>query len=164
MIKSVYSKIDDMQEKTECYYINFLPETMMSDRFSQWEEYFENVHLKDFAVKVSNVILKLMCYYEAEIYLTEFPKSMRGHKYEKFVDTNFRNLPLKKIAEVVKFIIEDGFASFNICFEEEKFLISASGYYNISFFNLKEAHVDLISKLVVQENLFFLKSRPLSES
>ena len=75
--------IDWLLDNTDCYYIDFLPETMVSSDYFEIEEFFYDTYIKDFSKKIVRIIVKILGYYPAQIYLTEFPDK---------IDNNFKSL------------------------------------------------------------------------
>lgn len=44
--------IDWLLDNTDCYYIDFLPETMISSDYFEIEEFFYDTYIKDFSKKL----------------------------------------------------------------------------------------------------------------
>jgi len=44
--------IDWLLDNTDCYYIDFLPETMVSSDYFEIEEFFYDTYIKDFSKKI----------------------------------------------------------------------------------------------------------------
>lgn len=81
----IFDKIEKLQQSNEYFYIDYLPEKCMGDRFYEFEEYYFSNNLNSFCGKVSNIVITLLAYYDAVGVMTEFPDGYTGD-YKKLYD------------------------------------------------------------------------------
>lgn len=150
-------KIEELQESKNCYIIDYLPMTMLGQEYFEIEKFFLKNYIKDFSKKIVNIVVKLIGYYDAQIYLTEYYKIQSLYP----IGQNIRHQSLFKIAEIISYIIENDTSSVQVIFNTSPyFLISINGGFSIAVYNTSEEQRQLLNALVTQENLFF---RPCSE-
>lgn len=151
--------IDWLLDNTDCYYIDFLPETMISSDYFEIEEFFYDTYIKDFSKKIVRIIVKILGYYPAQIYLTEFPDKIDNNFKSLYpVEEDIRNKPLKELAKIISYVIINDVSSVNIILgENEKSLISVKGGFSIDIYNISEERLKLFNTLIEQENLFLRK-------
>lgn len=151
--------IDQLQETTDCYYIDFLPQKMKSSNYFEIEEFFYNTYIKDFSEKIVRIIVKILGYYPAQICLTEFPdKSDDDFKSLYPVGEDIRNKPLTELAKIISHVITNDVASIQIVLgDTKKSLISVNGGFSVDIYNMSEENLKLFNTLIEQENLFLRK-------
>lgn len=151
--------IDRLQETTDCYYIDFLPQKMNSSDYFEIEEFFYNTYIKDFSKKIVRIIVKILGYYPAQIYLTEFPdKSDNNFKSLYPVGEDIRNKPLTELAKIISHVITNDVSSIQIILGyTKKSLISINGGFSVDIYNISEEELKLFKILIEQENLFLRK-------
>lgn len=81
----IFDKIEKLQQSNEYFYIDYLPEKCMGDKFYEFEEYYFSNNLNSFCGKVSNIVITLLAYYDAVGVMTEFPDGYTGD-YKKLYD------------------------------------------------------------------------------
>lgn len=74
----IFDKIEKLQQSNEYFYIDYMPEKCMGDRFYEFEEYYFSNNLNSFCGKVSNIVITLLAYYDAVGVMTEFPDGYTG--------------------------------------------------------------------------------------
>lgn len=149
----MYETINKIQESDHYYYIDYIPYNTSDPKFLELEDYFEKTYLNTFAKKIVTIILKMVYYYECEIFITEdFQK--KPLKYEIPFDVNIRYESPDKIAYIIKQVIVDDFSSVQILFSTPAFLISISGGFSVAIYQPTEEVIRLLEQLVLQEGLF----------
>ncbi|WP_143322580.1 hypothetical protein [Clostridium sp. HBUAS56010] len=149
----MYKVIENLQDLDEYYYIDFIPYETSDVHFLELEEYFETSYLPLYAEKISRIALKLIYFYQCEIYLTEssIPDNL---EQEISFNVNIRNTSPDKLANIIKQIVSMDFSSVQILFSEPHFLVSIDGGFSVSFYEPTDEVVLLLQKLVSQEGLF----------
>lgn len=154
-MNKLLKKIEDIQkENTNYNYIDILPTKIDNDRYFDLEEYLIQVYMESFSEKISNIIIKLISYYDAEIYLTEFPTDFDDLKYKNLLGKDIRCLSLLKIMEITKFVVQKDISSLQVYFINSPFLISINGGFSVDIYGANDKELSLISQLVLQENLY----------
>lgn len=153
-MSNAFSLIDKLQENEKCFSVDLFPQPIVSEEFYTLESFFLTYYLTDFSARISRIILKLIHYYEAEIYLTEFSEDSLEHEYSNWAGENLRKKPLEDLERVIRFVIEKDQSSVQVLFRKENFVVSINGEFSVSIFGLKDDQHPLISSLVTQENLF----------
>lgn len=91
-MQNIFEIINDLQENSNCHYIDVLPRKIAGEEFFTLEEYLLNTCLHDFANSISAIIIKLIHYYPAQIYLTETGGA--EFKYDAYVGKDLRGISL----------------------------------------------------------------------
>ena len=131
----MFTLIDQLQETTDCYYIDFLPEKMNGSNYFEIEEFFYTTYIKDFSKKIVNNFISL------------YP-----------VGEDIRNIPLTELDKLISHVIINDVSSVQIIFgDAEKSLISINGGFSIDIYNISEKELKLFNILIEQENLFLRK-------
>ena len=114
---------------------------------------------KIFQKKIVRIIVKILGYYPAQIYLTEFPDKIDNNFKSLYpVEEDIRNKPLKELAKIISYVIINDVSSVEIILgENEKSLISVKGGFSIDIYNISEERLKLFNTLIEQENLFLRK-------
>lgn len=150
--KIIFAKIDELLESKSCYIIDVLPKKVNCDysRFSKLEAYLVENYIKEFARKISNIIIKLMYYFETEVYRLELIDG------ESIISHNYADKDLVYISNIIKEIVENFNNSWVqiICKGENTFLINLNGQFSVNLYNVSLLDLDLINMLVKQEGLF----------
>ena len=151
--------IDKLQENNDCYYVDFLPEKMNNPRYFEIEEFFLKTYLKDFSEKIIRIIIKIIGYYNAEIFLTEFPEeSSDTFKYLYPIEKNLRNRSIEELAKIINHVIIKDISSVQILLvDNHNSLISVNGGFSVDIYNPSGEQLKLFKALVEQENLFLKK-------
>lgn len=155
----MFTLIEQLQETTDCYYIDFLPQTMNSSDYFEIEEFFYNTYIEDFSKKIARIIIKLLGYYPAQICLTEFPNKCDNNVKSLYpVGEDIRNKPLTELNEIISYVIINDVSSIQILLgDTEKSLISVNGGFSIAIHNISGEKLKLFNTLIEQENLFLRK-------
>lgn len=155
----MFTLIDQLQETTDCYYIDFLPKKMNGSNYFEIEEFFYNTYIEDFSKKIVRIIVKILGYYPAQIYLTEFPDQSDNNFISLYpVGEDIRNIPLTELDKLISHVIINDISSVQIIFgDAEKSLISINGGFSIDIYNISEKELKLFNILIEQENLFLRK-------
>ena len=153
----MFTLIDQLQETTDCYYIDFLPKKMNGSNYFEIEEFFYHTYIKDFSKKIVRMVVKILGYYPAQIYLTEFPDhSNLKSLYPVWED--IRNISLTELDQIISHVITNDVSSVQILLgDAEKFLISINGGFSIDLYHIPEKELELLNMLIEQENLFLRK-------
>ena len=152
----MYELINSLQETENYYYIDYIPYNTDNPNFLELEEYFEQSELKSFSKKISRIILKLIYYYQCEIYLIK-PTKKIPQKFDFPFEENIRKNTPKKLSYIIRQIILKDFSSINILFTELAFLITIEGEFAVTIYNVPDKVVQLLNQLVQQEGLFLKK-------
>lgn len=156
---TMFTLIDRLQETTDCYYIDFLPKKMNGSNYFEIEEFFYRTYIKDFSKKIVRMVVKLLGYYPAQIYLTEFPDHSDSNFKSLYpVGEDIRNKPLTELDQIISHVIINDVSSVQILLgDAEKFLISINGGFSIDLYHIPEKELELLNTLIEQENLFLRK-------
>lgn len=162
MNSNMLTLIDRLQKNHNCYFIDFLPEKMDGAQYLEIEEFFLNTYLKDFSEKIVRIVVKIIGYYPAQIFLTEFPdKSTDDFKYLYPVGKDIRNRPIAELAEIITHIITNDISSVQIILGDKRnnynSLISVNGGFSVDIYNASGEQLKLFTALIEQENLFLRK-------
>lgn len=139
-----YDSIEKMLEMP-CYLIDILPEKVAVDYGSRYfpiDKYWrKHKNLKIFAAKITNILLKLNCYYDFDI--------GRKDKWKK------NPIPAKLAKSINKYILDyKGCIYIFIGTQKTMILINGGDSY-ISVYNPDEKMKDIIIQLAKSEGLFF---------
>lgn len=151
-----WNLIESLQEK-EYMIIDVFPKQIQKEIYFEVEQIYLKKYLKDFAEKISRIIMQIMCYFDVEIYFTEFPEVLINDKYSSLIDTDLASLKLKKLNKIIHFVVCEGITSLQIVVPDCSFLISIYGEFQVVVYNVSGDNLDLIKKIVEKENLYFRK-------
>lgn len=149
----MFEVIENLQDLDEYYYIDFIPYETSDVHFLELEEYFETSYLPLYAEKISRIALKLIYFYQCEIYLTESPIP-DNLEHEISFNVNIRDSSPDKLAYIIKKIVSLDFSSVQILFSKPQFLMSINGGFAVPFYQLTDEVLQILQKLVSQEGLF----------
>ena len=155
----IFDKIEKLQQSSEYYYIDYLPQKCMGDRFYEFEEYYFSHNLNSFCDKVSNVVITLLAYYDASGVMTEFPDGYIGD-YKKLYDyrMNIAKEDFEYIADMIRFVLTKEISSIQLLIGKDRdTLFSINNRNSIEIINANLEQIDLIQKLVMQEGLYLRK-------
>jgi len=155
----IFDKIEKLQQSSEYYYIDYLPEKCMGDRFYEFEEYYFSHNLNSFCDKVSNVVITLLAYYDASGVMTEFPDGYIGD-YKKLIDesVDIAKQDFESISDLIRFVLTDEISSIQLLIGKDRdMLFSINNRNSIEIINANSEQIDLIQKLVTQEGLYLRK-------
>lgn len=155
----IFDKIEKLQQSSEYYYIDYLPQKCMGDRFYEFEEYYFSHNLNSFCDKVSNVVITLLAYYDASGVMTEFPDGYIGD-YKKLYDyrMNIAKEDFEYIADMIRFVLTKEISSIQLLIGKDRdTLFSINNRNSIEIINANLEQIDLIQKLVTQEGLYLRK-------
>lgn len=155
----IFDKIEKLQQSSEYYYIDYLPEKCMGDRFYEFEEYYFSHNLNSFCDKVSNVVITLLAYYDASGVMTEFPDGYIGD-YKKLIDesVDIAKQDFESISDLIRFVLTDEISSIQLLIGKDRdMLFSINNRNSIEIINANSEQIDLIQKLVTQGGLYLRK-------
>jgi hypothetical protein len=150
-----YTLIDNLQTNSECFFIDILPKRVQNKSYFELEDYLLENYLKKFSLKICMIIIKLIHYYTAKIYLTE----CTDEKLRDMVGNDLRGKELLYLKEIIQYVIEKDKFSVQIILSDVPFLISINGNFSVEIYNANAEQIDLIESLVKQENLFLHKAK-----
>ena len=130
---------------TICYVIDILPARVQEfGKFSEIEEYYlQERELEIFAEKMVNIILKIQCYHEFEIY--------HGEWYRKVLPD--------QLAEMIRKTIHSKDELLNLLSRQDNMLLSVSGQtLYMSVYNPTLAAIANLSMLASSEGLFMRRA------
>ncbi|SHH27240.1 hypothetical protein [Tepidibacter thalassicus] len=157
-MERILELIETLQSSESYHFIDVLPETISHAGYFELEEYLLVNCLDDFSQKICRIIIKLITYYDAEIYLTEFPEEKSRLKFYEYEYKNIRSKSLQEIHKIISYIIKNGISSVQIIFPKKNILVSIHGEFSVAIYGENEEVLKLVEKLVNQENLFLRKS------
>lgn len=151
-----FKLIDDLQMNGKCYFVDILPQIMDNKEFFKLEDYLISTYLDEFSKKISNIVIKLICYYNSKIYLIGSDSNCDNNNLKSLINQDIRNKTLFEIADIIKYVILNDKLSVQIIFAEIPFLISINGAFSVDIYNIDIdiKCMNLIEALVNQENLF----------
>lgn len=155
----IFDKIEKLQQSSEYYYIDYLPQKCMGDRFYEFEEYYFSHNLNSFCDKVSNVVITLLAYCDASGVMTEFPDGYIGD-YKKLYDyrMNIAKEDFEYVADMIRFVLTKEISSIQLLIGKDRdTLFSINNRNSIEIINANLEQIDLIQKLVTQEGLYLRK-------
>lgn len=144
-----------MQTNSECFIIGIRPKTIQNEIYFELEDYLLESYLMKFSTKICMIIIKLIHYYAAKIYLTD----CSDEKLKNMVGIDIRHKKLFDLETILKYVIENDKSSVQILFSDGQFLISVNGNFSVEVYNANEEQIVLIETLVKQENLFLHKAQ-----
>lgn len=151
---SIFSVTNDLQENSACHYIDVLPKRIAGDDFFALEEYLLETCLHDFAKSISGIVIKLIHYYPAQIYLTELDADVE-FEYAARVGEDLRSIPLPELSEIITHVILRDISSVQIALGNEPYtIISINGHFSVDIYNASDECLDLLKMLTQQEGLF----------
>ena len=156
---NIYDSIEKLQQINNYYYIDYLPERCMGDRFYEFEEYYFSHNLVSFCKKISNITITLLAYYDAVGVMTEFPDGYTGD-YKKLYDESLdiAKQDFEYISNLIRFVLTDQISSIQLLIGKDRdMLFSINNRNSIEIINANSEHIDLIQKLVTQEGLYLRK-------
>ena len=134
-----------MIRHTICYVIDILPARVQEfGKFSEIEEYYlQERELEIFAEKMVNIILKVQCYHEFEIY--------HGKWYRKVLPD--------QLAVMIRETIQSQDEFLNLLSRQDNMLLSVSGQtLYMSVYNPTLAAIANLSMLASSEGLFMRRA------
>lgn len=149
------SLIEKLQESFY-YCIDIFPKQVESERYFKIEEFCLGEYLKDYAEKISQIVILLSGYYKMEIYLTEVCGKKHA-KLKELAGKNLAGLGYKKLRKIIKRVICEDISSVEILIPEEEFEISIGGGFNTAVYNIQGEAEELVKQLVESRQLFFRK-------
>ena len=126
------------------FVIDFLPQQVLQTsqgRFYEVEQYFlSNPEIKNHALKIRRIILKLHCYFRFDIYCKKW----------------FDNLEIKQLAKMVDDIVIRKKGDIYILLAGEDCMLHIEGgVLNLTVYNPNARLQQLLSALALSENLFW---------
>ncbi len=155
----IFDKIEELQKSSEYFYIDYLPEKCMGDRFYEFEEYYFRHNLNSFCEKISNIVITLLAYYDASGVMTELPDGYTGD-YKKLYDESMdiAKQKFEYISDLIRFVLTDEISSIQLLIGKDRdMLFSINNRNSIEIINANSEQIDLIQKLVAQEGLYLRK-------
>ena len=155
----IIDKIEKLQQSSEYFYIDYLPEKCMGDRFYEFEEYYFSHNLNSFCEKVSNIVITLLAYYDAAGVMTEFPDGYTGDYKELYDErVDIAKQKFEYISDLVRFVLTDEISSIQLLIGKDRdILFSINNRNSIEIINADSEQIDLVQKLVMQEGLYLRK-------
>ena len=151
---NIFSVINDLQENSDCHYIDVLPRRILGDDFFTLEEYLLETCLHDFANSISDIVIKLIHYYPAQIYLTELDADIE-FEYATRIGKDLRFIPLLELSEIITYVILHDISSIQVVLGNEPYtIISINGHFSVDIYNASNECLELLKMLTQQEGLF----------
>ena len=121
--------------------------------FDELESYLLETYTNIFSNKISLIVAKLVCLYSAYIEVTEFFQKASQIPFELPEYKNIRGIGLKKITQVIEYVIIQGGTSVNIYFSDLHSLIQIGSGFDVVVFSENTNFLDSIGTLVNMEGL-----------
>ena len=151
---NIFHIINHLQENSVCHYIDVLPKRIAGDEFFALEEHLLETCLHDFANSISAIVIKLIHYYPAQIYLTELNADTEC-KYERLIGTDLRSIPLPELSDVISHVILHDVSSVQVVLGSEPYAVmSINGHFSVDIYNASTECLKLLKMLTQQEGLF----------
>jgi hypothetical protein len=151
--------IIDAMPDDESYAIDVFPRPIYHDRFYELEDYFLETYLREFAEKIGRIIIVLIHYCDANIYINGFPEDAPETEYSAMAYGELRGLPVRRIVDIIRFVVTRGMTSLEILFPHIPAFISIRGGDEFSVtacgFRRDPEKANLLKLLVEREGLFF---------
>jgi len=108
---------------------------------------------------MTKIILFMISYYDAEIYLTNFADCPKQTKYNSLANKNLSNMPFDSLSEIVFSVLSEGIVTMDVLFAQKPFLIEACAgkcefTVNVYNLNMEDDETALIKKMATAEGLF----------
>ncbi|MBR1375366.1 MAG: hypothetical protein IJ566_04710 [Cardiobacteriaceae bacterium] len=160
-MKEVEELIDKLFE-TDCYVVDYLPQRVskkMHERYSELEDYFLTHYLDKFSKDIAEIVLKLLAYFPAEIYVGQYPEKYNGQDINKYpFGKNLVDLPFEKIAKLIQKSIRKGHLSTIVLFRQENSMLSISSQFSVYFYNPSKKFLTLTKTLAQSRGVFVWKA------
>lgn len=158
---NILDKIDYIMCKDQYVCIDVFPKRIISaECYVPVEEYYlTKKNVNQYIQKITNVVVKLLAYYEMEICIPE-PNHRELKKFSGLYD--YRHKGLSKFSKVIyKLLRKDECV---VLFDESNEMVVSFGLYNSAIYFLeKKKDMELIKKIVESEGLFLWESTKFSE-
>ncbi len=151
-MNKVYTVIEKLQQLEKYHYIDYIPFEVENKEYLELENFLEKTFIKDFAKKVSNIILKLIYYLDCEIYLLN-SENFRELDYDIPFDTNIRGRNVEELSYIIQQVVIRDVTSLQIYFNTANFLVSIDGGFLVSIYNLPFNLSMTLKKIIEQEGL-----------
>lgn len=157
-MNSISDVINNLQENSVCHYIDILPKRITGDNYFELEEYLLKTYLHDFANSISVIVIKLIHYYPAQIYLTEFYTETES-KYATLLDKDLRSFPLSELYKIISYVILHDVSSVQIVLGNDPYaVVSVNGHFSVDIYNASAECLNLLEELIRQEGLFLKRA------
>ena len=132
---------------------------LMISRVNPTGKVIDPTFLQEFADKISRIVIKMIHYYDAIIYITEFPEDAPRTEYHTMTYQDLRSLPLQQIVNIVQFVVTQGRTSVGVFFPETPFVkieIRGGDEFSVSVYGIQhnQKKIRILRALVEQEGLF----------
>lgn len=148
--------LDDIEKlyDTEAQVIDVLPMMMADRKYNQIEKVLSRKKLKDYADKISTIMVLLWGYYDLEIYLTRFPAKASRYRYSDLVYKDIADIGFKKLYGIIEYVIMENVSSVQVYAPLNHFVISIRGGFNTCVYNLNARDLEFVQSLVEHEGLY----------
>lgn len=153
-MENVYDKIENMQEQ-DYFVVDIFHNNIEGNRFFELEKFYLKNYLDEFEKKLCKIVAQIICKYEVEIYLTEFPDDTKKSEYVKLVGKNIADMKLEDIISIVAYVIKNDISSVQILVPEYNFLFSINGEFQVSVYNIVNKQKEFVTEIVEKEGLYF---------
>lgn len=145
------------------YCIDYWPEISMSDRFSDLEEFVEKNYIEEIAEKVFRIVLKLMAYYDVQIFF-EVGRMESGddgseeYSFSRYGNRDLSDLPNDIIRQLIRGVVcNKSWSELTIILVQPDIMIDIQNGINIGIYKNDMENLDsfrLIKNIVKSEGLF----------
>lgn len=135
----------EMLLKKESYIIDLIPKISNNKNYFDFENFYlnNNEKLNNFSDKIENILLKLYCYCNFEVYY--------DGKWE-------HNIEVKQLIKMIKNVIQGKNEFLNILINDTLIQLNSNDLY-MTIHNPNDKMLNIMSILVESEGLFLRKSK-----
>lgn len=167
MVELLENKLDDILAKDDeenegkWYYLDFFPVTFQAgnDKFDEFESFIQEKYYKSFSKKLSFIILGLVSYYDAEIYLYDVDYGddwLNSLRHQDLLS----QLEYQDLSKLIKRFCVNETLGLKIALQDHDnlALMLFEGGLRLSFYNLTDEQKRVVEDLVRSQGFFFKES------
>lgn len=141
----MYDDKMEMLLKKASYIIDLIPKISNNKNYFDFENFYLNnsEKLNNFSDKIENILLKLYCYYNFEVYYDA--------KWE-------HNIEIKQLIKMIKNVIQGKNEFLNILIDDTLIQLNSNDLY-MTIYNPNDKMLNIMSILVESEGLFLRESK-----
>ena len=167
MVELLENKLDDILAKDDeenegkWYYLDFFPVTFQAgnDKFDEFESFIQEKYYKSFSKKLSFIILGLVSYYDAEIYLYDVDYGddwLNSLRHQDLLS----QLEYQDLSKLIKHFCVNETLGLKIALQDydNLALMLFEGGLRLSFYNLTDEQKKVAEDLTRSQGFFFKES------
>lgn len=147
--------VEELQQAKKYYLLDIFPEQVPDEnvRYFAVERFLmKGKTLQRYAERVGIIVLKLLCFEEADIYLVG---TETDSWYEPFEGINLSDITVEQLATVMKAVITRDSGALMVLFKNSGALISIEGGFQTTVYCSDHAMLRRIALLGQAEGIFF---------